>query len=125
SLDKAGDFKYVIEVYDAHLNKQTIEIPLKYQNYKAKTKAEPKGKYIDYLRDYAFEHENVSVEWDARTFFEDAYLDINFLENGIQLHKDEYPLQKNINIKILVPEDYPHKDQTFIGLTSDKRTKYF
>ena len=125
SLNKTGDFKYVIEVYDAHLNKQTIEIPLKYQNYEAKEKAEPKGKYIDYLRDYAFENENVSVEWDARTFFEDAYLDINFLENGIQLHKDEYPIQKNINIKILVPEDYPHKDQTFIGLISGKRTKYF
>lgn len=125
SLDHEGDLNYKIEVYDAHNNKQTIEIPIVYKDYPVKEKKKPTGKYIDYLKDYAFEHENVSVEWDARTFFEDAYLDLQFKENGIILHRDEYAVQKNINIRIKVPDDYPNKDKTFIGQTGKKNIKYF
>jgi len=124
-LDHEGDFNYKIEVYDAHNNKQTIEIPILYEDYPSKEKKKPAGKFIDYLKDYAFEHENVSVEWDARTFFEDAYLNLQFKENGIILHKDEYPVQKNISVRIRVPDDYPNKDKTFIGLTGKKKIKYF
>src|SRR5690554_645791 len=125
SLDQPGAVNFRIEVYDAHLNKQTIEIPFVYHNYESIPAEKPDGRYVDYLRDYVFEEENVSVEWDARTFYEDVYLDLEFIENGVKLHKDEVPARKNINIKIMVPEDYPNKEQTFIGLVDNRNTRYF
>ncbi len=124
-VDQPGAVNFRIEVYDVHLNKQTIEIPFVYNDYEPMPKKQPQGKYIDYLKDYVFEKGNVSVEWDARTFYEDVYLDIEFITNGVKLHKDEYPAQKNINVKIMVPEDYPNKDKTFIGLVGNGKTKYF
>lgn len=122
---KQGDANYKIEVYDAHLNKQTIDIPITFSDDKSIRKEIPNGKYIDYVKDYVFENENVSVEWDARTFYEDVYLDIQFGKNALKLHQDEFPVQKNINIKIMVPEDYPNKDKTFIGLIGNDKVKYF
>lgn len=124
-INEGEDFNFKIEVFDVHNNKQVIEIPIKYHEYAAVEKPLPTGKYIDWLKDYSFEDQNVSVEWDARTFFEDVYLNIELSENKIKLHKDEYPLQRNIHLKILVPEDYPNKDRTFIGKTDGKRVKYF
>src|SRR5690606_22185869 len=97
TVKEGQDLNFKIEVFDAHDNKQVIEIPIKYQNYQAKEKQLPQGKYIDYLKDYGFEEKNVAVEWDSRTFFEDVYLNINLSNNKIVLHKDEYPVQKNIN----------------------------
>lgn len=124
-LNKDSDVNYKIEVSDVHNNKQIIEIPIKYKEYASLSKKKPDGKYIDYLKDYAFTDKNVSVDWDARTLYEDAYLNLQFIENGVQLHRDEYPVQKNINIKILVPNDYPNKEKTFIGLQNGKKIKYF
>lgn len=124
-LDEAIDVNYKIEVYDAHDNKQTIEIPLKYKFSEVVKKQNLIGKYIDYLKDYAFEDKNISVEWDARTFFEDVHLNITYKENGIVLHKDEYPVQKNINVKIIVPENFENKDQTFIGKVDENKVKFF
>ncbi len=124
-VNEGEDLNFKIEVFDAHENKQTIEIPVKYYDYQINKKPKPEGKYIDYLKDYAFEENNVSVEWDARTFFEDVYLKIKTENNKLTLHKDEYAVQKNISIKILVPDGYPNKDQTFIGKTDGKKVKYF
>lgn len=124
-VNEGEDLNFKIEVFDAHENKQTIEIPVKYYDYQINKKPKPEGKYIDYLKDYAFEENNVSVEWDARTFFEDVYLKIKTENNKLTLHKDEYAVQKNISIKMLVPDDYPNKDQTFIGKTDGKKVKYF
>lgn len=124
-VNESEDLNFKIEVFDAHENKQTIEIPVKYYDYQINKKPKPDGKYIDYLKDYAFEENNVSVEWDARTFFEDVYLKIKTENNKLTLHKDEYAVQKNISIKMLVPDDYPNKDQTFIGKTDGKKVKYF
>ncbi|RRA93748.1 M23 family metallopeptidase [Paenimyroides viscosum] len=124
-LEDNADFNFKIEVFDAHDNKQTINIPIKYHDYQPIEKSKPTGKYIDYLKDYAFEDKNVSVEWDARTFFEDVHLNIDFSDNILVLHKDEYPVQKNINIKMIIPDDYPNKDKTFIGKTDGKKIKFF
>lgn len=124
-VNEGEDLNFKIEVFDAHENKQTIEIPVKYYDYQINKKPKPEGKYIDYLKDYAFEENNVSVEWDARTFFEDVYLKIKTENNKLTLHKDEYAVQKNISIKMLVPDGYPNKDQTFIGKTDGKKVKYF
>ena len=124
-FNTAGDVNYKIEVYDAHGNKQTIEIPIRYKESAPVNKNATEGKYIDYLKDYVFEEKNVAAEWDARTFFEDVYLNITFKENGIVLHKDEYPVQKNINIKIRVPDDFENKDQTFIGKVDGNKVKFF
>lgn len=124
-VDASTDFNFKIEVFDAHDNKQTIQIPVKYYDYQKIEKPKPTGKYIDYLKDYVFEEKNVSVQWDARTFFEDVYLKMDFTDNTIVLHKDEYPVQKNISIKMIVPDDYPNKDKTFIGKTDGKKIKFF
>lgn len=124
-VNEGEDLNFKIEVFDAHENKQTIEIPVKYYDYQINKKPKPEGKYIDCLKDYAFEENNVSVEWDARTFFEDVYLKIKTENNKLTLHKDEYAVQKNISIKMLVPDGYPNKDQTFIGKTDGKKVKYF
>lgn len=124
-FNTAGDVNYKIEVYDAHDNKQTIEIPIRYKESAPVNKNATEGKYIDYLKDYVFEEKNVAAEWDARTFFEDVYLNITFKENAIVLHKDEYPVQKNINIKIRVPDDFENKDQTFIGKVDGNKVKFF
>lgn len=125
AVDSLADVNFKIEVFDAHDNKQTIQIPIKYHNFKIIDKEKLTGKYIDYLKDYVFEEGNCSVEWDARTFFEDVYLQIDFSENTVVLHKDEFPLQKNINIKMLVADDYEHKNKTFIGKVDGQRIKYF
>ena len=124
-FNTAGDVNYKIEVYDAHDNKQTIEIPIRYKESAPVNKNATEGKDIDYLKDYVFEEKNVAAEWDARTFFEDVYLNITFKENAIVLHKDEYPVQKNINIKIRVPDDFENKDQTFIGKVDGNKVKFF
>src|SRR5690554_489922 len=124
-LNQNGAVNFRIEVFDAHLNKQVIELPFTFYDYESLDPKINKGRNIDYLKDYVFEEENVAVEWDARTFYEDHYLEIDFIKNGVILHRDEFPTQKNINIKILVPEDYPDKERTFIGLVNKGKIRYF
>src|SRR5690554_5254800 len=124
-LNQNGAVNFRIEVFDAHMNKQVIELPFTFFDYESMTSEKNDGKYIDYLKDYVFEEENVAVEWDARTFYEDHYLEVDFMKNGVKLHRDVFPTQRNINVKILVPEDYPNKDQTFIGLVDNGKIRYF
>ena len=125
TLNPEEDAIFKIEVADAHGNIQTIEIPLKYSESVVKNIKEPTGKHIDYLKDYAFQNENVSVEWDARTFFEDVNLDLQLQKDKVVLHKDEFAVQKNISIKFLVDTDFPNKDKTFIGLKMGNKMKYY
>src|SRR5690606_28216070 len=79
-------------------NTTEVNIPVIYKEQQ-KVPEEKSGKYIDYLRDYILEENNISVRWDANTFYHDVYLDIDFEQNKLQLHRDNIPLQKNITIR--------------------------
>lgn len=106
-------------------NTTEVNIPVIYKEQQ-KVPEEKSGKYIDYLRDYILEENNISVRWDANTFYHDVYLDIGFEQNKLQLHRDNIPLQKNITIRFdLSDEPSINKEKAFIGRVDGGRTRFY
>ncbi len=107
-------------------NATTLNIPLIYQKQPV-VEVKPKaGKYVDYLRDYILEDKNVSVSWDANTFFHDVHLDLQFDNNYLQLHQDNIPLQKNIIIRMDMSKDtIINLEKAFIGRIDGRKIKHY
>ena len=106
-------------------NTTEVNIPLIYKEQQ-KVSVEKSGKYIDYLRDYILEENNISVRWDANTFYQDVYLDIDFEQNKLQLHRDNIPLQKDITIRFdLSDEPSINKEKAFIGRVDGGKTRFY
>lgn len=107
-------------------NATTLNIPLIYQKQPVVEVKPNAGKNIDYLRDYILEDKNVSISWDANTFFHDVHLDLQFDNNYLQLHQDNIPLQKNITIRMDMSNDtIINLEKAFIGRVDERKIKHY
>lgn len=118
------DYQVVVEISDFHKNKQVIHIPVSYNYYDVPQTEAPYTTHIDYYRDYAYEEDNLYVQWKAGTFYEDVYLDINLSNNEIFLGKDVIPVHENIDLRINVENMNINKDKAFIARIDGNKIIY-
>lgn len=116
------DYQYVIKVIDFKGNEKLVRIPIKGQISDKIKKREIKE--TDYLASasngLSAKGNTMDVYIPGGSLYEDAYLDINFSEDLVEVHRDEIPLHKNFTIGFDVSE-YPAKEreQLFIARLSD------
>lgn len=116
------DYQYTIKVTDFKGNEKLVKIPIKGQisdNIKKRDKKE-----TEYLASasngLSAKGEKADVYIPGGSLYEDAYLDINFSGDTVEVHKDEIPVHKNFTIGFDVSE-YPaeEREQLFIARLSD------
>ncbi|SDS29417.1 M23 family metallopeptidase [Christiangramia echinicola] len=116
------DYQYVIKVIDFKGNEKLVRIPIKGQISDKIKKREIKE--TDYLASasngLSAKGNTMDVYIPGGSLYEDAYLDINFSEDLVEVHRDEIPLHKNFTIGFDVSE-YPaeEREQLFIARLSD------
>ena len=126
TVNENESYTVKIELSDFFGNTTTIIIPVVYKNFTDTVVQEsPKGKQIDYKRDYIFEEDNLYAAWDAGTFYEDVVLELHLNNNRITLHKDIIPVHKNLDIRIDVSRLDIDKEKAFIGLIAKDKISYF
>lgn len=114
-----------IAMKDYSGNTTELNIPLIYKEQQS-IPVENDGKYIDYLRDYILEEGNVTISWEANTFYDDAYLDLHFEKDRVKLHRDNIPLQKNITIRFDMSDNSEiNKEKAFIGRVDNGKVKFY
>lgn len=120
-------YNVTIQLSDFNSNTTKLHIPVVYKSWDSQKifNKSQNGKFIDYLKDYLFSENNLSVGWDARTFYQDVYLNIEFNENEIHLHEDVVPVHKNIDLRINVSKIKVDKNKAFIGLEKNGKVQYF
>lgn len=118
------DYQVQIEISDFHQNKQIINIPVVYKSYDIIEKPTPKGKFIDFYRDYIFEEDQLLVQWKAGTFYEDVYLDVRLENNQIDLGKDIIPVHESIDLRINTEYMDVNKDKAFIARIEGNKIIY-
>lgn len=118
------DYQVQIEISDFHQNKQIINIPVVYKSYDIIEKPTPKGKFIDFYRDYIFEEDQLLVQWKAGTFYEDIYLDVRLENNQIDLGKDIIPVHESIDLRINTEYMDVNKDKAFIARVEGNKIIY-
>ncbi len=116
------DYQYTIKVTDFKGNEKVVRIPIKGQISDQIKKREVQE--TDYLASasngLSAKGHTMDVYIPEGSLYEDAYLDINFSEDMVEVHRDEIPLHKNFTIGFDVSE-YPAEDreQLFIARLSD------
>ncbi|PTX42840.1 peptidase M23-like protein [Christiangramia gaetbulicola] len=116
------DYQYTIRVTDFKGNEKVVRIPIKGQISDQIKKREVQE--TDYLASasngLSAKGHTMDVYIPEGSLYEDAYLDINFSENMVEVHRDEIPLHKNFTVGFDVSE-YPAEDreQLFIARLSD------
>lgn len=123
--EKGNAYNVNIAMKDYFGNTTQVNIPVIYKEQQ-KTELEEHGKYIDYLRDYILEENNVTVSWDANTFYQDALLDFQTDNNYVKLHQDNIPLQKNITIRFDLSNDtLINQEKAFIGRINNGKVRHY
>jgi len=116
------DYQYTIKVIDFKGNEKLVRIPIKGQisdNIKKRDKKE-----TEYLASasngLSAKGDKIDVYIPGGSLYEDAYLDINFSGDTVEVHKDEIPVHKNFTIGFDVSE-YPaeEREQLFIARLSN------
>ncbi|MCB7480492.1 M23 family metallopeptidase [Christiangramia sediminis] len=116
------DYQYTIKVTDFKGNEKLVRIPIKGQisdNIKKRDKKE-----TEYLASasngLSAKGDKIDVYIPGGSLYEDAYLDINFSGDTVEVHKDEIPVHKNFTIGFDV-SDYPaeEREQLFIARLSN------
>ncbi len=116
------DYQYTIRVTDFKGNEKVVRIPIKGQISDQIKKREIKE--TNYLASasngLSAKGHTMDVYIPEGSLYEDAYLDINFSEDMVEVHRDEIPLHKNFTIGFDVSE-YPaeEREQLFIARLSD------
>lgn len=123
--EKGNTYNVNIAMKDYFGNTTQVNIPVIYKEQQ-KTESEEQGKYIDYLRDYILEENNVTISWDANTFYQDALLDFQTDNNYVKLHQDNIPLQKNITIRFDLSNDtLINQEKAFIGRINNGKVRHY
>ncbi|MDR5592026.1 M23 family metallopeptidase [Christiangramia sp. SM2212] len=116
------DYQYTIKVTDYKGNEKLVRVPIKGQisdNIKKRDKKE-----TDFLASanngLSAKQGKIDVYIPGGSLYEDAYLDIDFTDDAVVVHKDEIPVHKNFTIGFDVSE-YPaeEREQLFIARLSD------
>ena len=116
------DYQYTIQVTDFKGNKKLVRIPIKGMagaNIKKKVTIE-----TDFLASagegFSAKGSTMDIYIPEGSLYEDVYLDINFSEDMVEVHKDEIPLHKNFTIGFDVSNyTAEEKEQLFIARLSD------
>ena len=116
------DYQYTVKVTDFKGNEKIVRIPIKGQ-----ISSDIKKRQVnetDYLASasggLSAKGHTMDVYIPGGSLYDDTYLDINFSEDMVEIHKDEIPLHKNFTIGFDVSE-YPaeEREQLFIARMSD------
>ena len=117
------DYQYTIKVTDVKGNEKLVRIPIKGQ---ISDKIQKREKYeTEYLASSAnglsAKGDKMDVYIPGGSLYEDAYLDIDFTEDMVKVHRDEIPLHSNITVGFDV-SDYSEeeKEKLFIAKISDR-----
>jgi len=116
------DYQYTIRVTDFKGNEKLVRIPIKGQISDQIIKKE--NKKTDYLasasKGLSAKGEKIDVYIPGGSLYEDAYLDINFMGDTVQVHKDEIPVHKNFTIGFDVSKyRAEEREQLFIARISN------
>ena len=116
------DYQYTITVTDFKGNKKLVRIPIKGQaGSDIKKKQNIETNYLaSAAKGLSASEGKIDIYIPEGSLYEDAYLDINFTGDMVEVHKDEIPIHKNISIGFDV-SDYPleEREQLFIARLSD------
>ncbi len=114
-----------ITLADYFGNTTQITIPIEYKKEQLVDENQNTGKFIDFQKDYIFQENRCYVEWSPYTFLEDFYIDLQYLDDGIVLHRDIVPVYKDIDLRINVENLPIDKEKAFIGLKIGERIQFF
>lgn len=118
---------YRIEVSDYFGNLNSITVPIEYDSaVPVVTAGGVTSKYfIRHDKDSAFEKDNMSVFFPAKTFYEDFNLNFDVKNNRIYIHEDTVPVHSNFTISIQ-NNTYSDsvRDKVFIGRINGKSISY-
>jgi len=118
---------YRVEVSDYFGNLNSITVPIEYDSAAPVVNAAGTiSKYfVRYDKDTAFEKDNMSVFFPAKTFYEDFNLNFDVRNNRIYIHDDIVPVHSNFTISIQ-NSTYSEavREKVFIGKISGKSISY-
>ena len=116
------DYQYTIKVTDFKGNEKLVKIPIKGQiSDNIKKRDKKKTEYLASASNgLSAKGDKIDVYIPGGSLYEDAYLDINFSGDTVEVHKDEIPVHKNFTIGFDVSE-YPaeEREQLFIARLSN------
>ncbi len=116
------DYNYTIIVRDFKGNEKLVRIPIKGQiSDHIKKKEDNETSFLAKAGEaFSAEGNNIDVYIPKNSLYEDAYLDIQFKEDTVQLHRDIIPIHSNITIGFDVSKfSEDDKEQLFIARLSD------
>ena len=116
------DYQYTIRVTDYKGNEKVVRIPIKGQiSDRIQKKEKVETEYLATAQNgLSAKGENIDVYIPGGSLYDDAYLDINFSDDMVRIHRDEIPVHKNFTIGFDVSEySEEDKDKLFIARISD------
>ncbi|MCG9972038.1 M23 family metallopeptidase [Christiangramia crocea] len=116
------DYQYTIRVTDIQGNEKVVRIPIKGQiSDRIQKKERNETPYLARANEaFSVKENNIDVYIPEGSLYEDAYLDIKFNGDTIELHRDEIPLHSNMTIGFDMNR-YPKEDweKLFIARLGD------
>ncbi|MDX1542492.1 MAG: M23 family metallopeptidase [Christiangramia sp.] len=105
------DYQYTIRVTDIQGNEKLVRIPIKGQiSDRIQKREKRETPYLARANEaFSVKENNIDVYIPAGSLYEDAYLDIKFTGDTIELHRDEIPLHRNMTIGFDMSR-YPKQD---------------
>jgi murein DD-endopeptidase MepM/ murein hydrolase activator NlpD len=119
---------YRIEVADFSENIAKIFIPIQYSSLSAKVAEVPiTSKYlVKAKKENIFSLDNVTVNFQANTFYDDFYMNFEVKKGELKLHEDIVPAFTNFSITFddsIAPQK--DREKMFIGLINGKKISYY
>ncbi|MCP9200756.1 M23 family metallopeptidase [Gramella sp. GC03-9] len=122
NIKDSMDYQYTIKVTDIKGNEKLVRIPIKgQQSENIKKRPDNSTEYLASATEgFSAKNGNIDIYIPAGSLYQDAYLDINFLGDTVDIHKDEIPVHSNFTVGFDV-SNYAEeeKDQMFIARLSD------
>ncbi len=122
NIKNSLDYNYTIKVRDYKGNVKVVRIPIKGQiidNIKKKEEIET-SYLVKASEAFSAKGNNIDVYIPPNSLYDDTYLDIQFQEDTLQLHRDIIPIHSNITVGFDVSKfSNEDKEQLFIARLSD------
>ena len=111
-------YSYLIRVSDYEGNQRVVEIPIRGKQMIDLPEEEDNSTpyFVTANAPVHFEQNGISIDIPAGTFYQDAYLDIEFEKDKVKVHEDVIPLHSSMDITFDVSE-YPEEqvDKMFVA----------
>ncbi len=116
------DYQYTIRVTDFKGNEKLVRIPIKGQvsDNLSKKEINKTNYFASASEGFSAKEDKIDIYIPEGSLYEDTYLDINFMGDTVEIHRDEIPLHSNFTVGFDV-SDYPaeEREQLFIARLSD------